>query len=158
TQSGSLKGKASYMAPEQVRGMPATALTDQFALGIILYEALSMRALFTGRNPLDTLAKVQRAEIPPVGELAPGLPRGLEKIVMRMLAINPTHRFRGESDLLLRFEQVQRELPPADVKGFIRELFADERERDEEAFQRLFAQAQVQEKQALHLRIEGANA
>jgi hypothetical protein len=158
TQSGSLKGKASYMAPEQVRGMPATALTDQFALGIMLYEALSMRALFTGKNPLDTLAKVQRAEIPPLVELAPGLPRGLEKIIMRMLATNPSQRFRGEGELLQRLEQVQRELPPADTKGFMRELFAGERTRDEEEFQRLFARAQVQEKEALHLRIEGANS
>ena len=157
TQSGSLKGKASYMAPEQVRGQPATPQTDQFALGIVLYEALAMRALFTGANPLDTLAKVQKADIPPLGEHAAGVPRELERVIMRMLAINPANRFRSERDLLASLERVQRTLPQADVKRFLRELFADERARDEAEFQQLFTRAKAQEAEALRLRIKGVD-
>jgi tRNA A-37 threonylcarbamoyl transferase component Bud32 len=158
TQSGSLKGKASYMAPEQVRGQPATPLSDQFALGIVLYEALAMRALFTGLNPMETLARVQKADVPPLSEVRPGIPRDLERIVMRMLATYPNRRFRSERDVSSDLEKVQHALPPADVRGFMRGLFKDELARDETEFQQLFTRARAQEAEALWLRMMGVDA
>src|SRR5262249_29507434 len=123
TETGSLKGKASYMSPEQVGGEPATPLADLYALGIVLYEALCMRALFTGANPLETLANVRRGAVPPLGDQVSRLPRELERTIMRMLAANPKDRFRSGGEVLARLERVQHDLPPAGVKAFISQFF-----------------------------------
>lgn len=91
TQPGTFKGKLAYAAPEQLKGAPATAASDQFSLGIVLYE------LLTGRHPFgdaqgDPLAL---AFAIPTREPAPltGIPTPLADTVLRALAKAPEARF-----------------------------------------------------------------
>ena len=92
TQAGTVLGTAAYMAPEAVRGEPATPAGDVYGLGAVLYE------LATGRPPreVSTIADLARNEPPRApSELTP-LPRELEDTIMRCLASDPRHRPTAE--------------------------------------------------------------
>jgi serine/threonine-protein kinase len=91
TQAGTILGTAAYLAPEQARGEPAEAPADVFALGVVLYEAL------TGRVPwpvqgLASLAELGRTPPPPLGSLAGDVPARLEAAVAHALAYDPADR------------------------------------------------------------------
>jgi len=64
TSLGQLRGKYSYMAPEQARGEMLDARTDIFACGIVFFELLTARQLFSGENDLEVLERVKRASLP----------------------------------------------------------------------------------------------
>ncbi|MCA9539791.1 MAG: serine/threonine protein kinase, partial [Myxococcales bacterium] len=77
--AGTLRGKFAYMSPEQVRGEPLDARSDQFALGVVLYEMFSgQRAFFAEDGAERILDRVRRAApLLPLAEAAPILPMGL---------------------------------------------------------------------------------
>jgi serine/threonine-protein kinase len=85
TETGLLKGKASYMAPEYVLHQQAWSASDLFSLGIVAWEALSGRRLFRGATQVETLGRVARAHVPPLGG-------PLEPVVMRALSRLPEDR------------------------------------------------------------------
>jgi serine/threonine protein kinase len=70
TNSGSLKGKLGYMAPEQARGEPVDARADIFSLGVVLWECVAGRRLFLRENELATLRAVVYEPIPSVSKYA----------------------------------------------------------------------------------------
>ena len=71
TTQGQLKGKIAYMAPEYLRNEPIDRRLDVFAMGVVLWEALTARRLFRGSHDVDTMQKVLHYEAPPVSELVP---------------------------------------------------------------------------------------
>ncbi len=99
TQAGVLKGKLGYLSPEQVRGLPVDRRTDVFACGIVLYEMLTGERLFVGGSDFSTLEKVRNVDIDPPTVHNPKLPRELEQIVLRALAVNPAERYQHAIDL-----------------------------------------------------------
>jgi hypothetical protein len=94
TRSGSVKGKYSYMAPEQARGQEVDRRTDVFAAGIVLHECLTDRRLFRGENELDTVRRIMEAEIPPPSSIQPAIPAALDDVVLKALARPPEERFQ----------------------------------------------------------------
>jgi serine/threonine protein kinase len=99
TQTGRVKGKLAYMAPEVLAGKDLDARSDLFAAGIIGHELLTARPLFTTRNEYETLMKVQRGEIVPPSTFNQTCPPELDAIVLRALARDPDERFLHASDM-----------------------------------------------------------
>ena len=93
TNDGSMVGTAKYLAPEQVEGGPIDGRADLYALGIVLYEALTGVPPFVAETDAGTaLARLHRAPVPP-RNLRPQIPEGVEQVVLRALALRPDHRF-----------------------------------------------------------------
>ena len=100
------------MSPEQVSGRPVTFRTDQFALGVVLYEMLTGRRAFHGDSAMDTLAAILKDEPVPIAELCPTLPPRLVTIVERCLAKRPENRYGSTRDLARDLAEA-RNLPPS---------------------------------------------
>jgi eukaryotic-like serine/threonine-protein kinase len=99
TQSGVVLGTVGYMAPEQVRGLPADHRADLFALGALLYELLSGRRAFSRDTTPETMAAILNEDPLDLGTAAPPVPLDLVRIVNRCLEKRPADRFQTASDL-----------------------------------------------------------
>ena len=99
TQTGRVKGKLAYMAPEALAGRELDARSDLFAAGVIAHELLTARPLFAAKNEYQTLMKVQRSEVLPPSTFNPSCPRALDALVLRALAREPDERFRQAGEL-----------------------------------------------------------
>ena len=92
TQTKSLKGKLRYMAPEQAFGRPVDRRTDVYALGIVLWELLTLRRLFDGNDDFALLDQVRDPVRVPPSKYAQGIPPALDAAVLRALSPNPDDR------------------------------------------------------------------
>ena len=100
TQEGCVIGTPSYMSPEQARGLKVDAATDVFALGIIIYQALSGTNPFAAANYADALSLVLNREPAPLSDVAAGVPAGLSEFVGRMLAKRAADRPSSTDDVV----------------------------------------------------------
>ena len=94
TASEMVKGKPAYMSPEQANADALDGRSDLFAVGVILWEMLAGRPLFSGGTTQETFAKLMFAEIPPPSALRAEVPGELDKITMRLLARERDDRYR----------------------------------------------------------------
>jgi serine/threonine protein kinase len=94
TQTGRIKGKVAYMAPESVRGQELDARSDIFSVGVIAHELLTARPLFSTKNEYETLLRVQRAEIDPPSRFNPDCPPELDDLVLHALERDPQDRWQ----------------------------------------------------------------
>jgi serine/threonine-protein kinase len=95
TQTGTRLGTPSYMSPEQAAGRldlmgPAS---DVYGLGATLYHLLTGRPPFVGRDVASVLADVERGAFPPPRAVVPGIPRPLESICLKAMAVRPEDRY-----------------------------------------------------------------
>jgi serine/threonine-protein kinase len=95
TSVGVVKGKFAYMSPEQIRGKPIDRRTDVFAAGIVLWETLTGRKLFTGDTNDEILRRrtSEAVTIPEPSSLNDDVPPTLDAIVLRALSTEPSDRF-----------------------------------------------------------------
>jgi serine/threonine-protein kinase len=98
TRGGKLKGKCGYMAPEYIRGS-IDARADLFALGVIAYELLTARPLFSGRDDYDTIDRVLKMPLEPPSARNPAVPPEIDDIVMTALARDPAQRWQTAAAL-----------------------------------------------------------
>ena len=101
TQAGMLLGTLEYMSPEQASGRTVDHRTDQFSLGLILYEMATGRAAFRRDTPAQVLAAVIEREPEPLGRLRGDIPAALEALVSRCLQKDPERRFTKTDELSL---------------------------------------------------------
>ena len=92
TRVGEVKGKFSYIAPEQAVGGAVDARADLFAVGIVLWELLAGRKLFSGDNQYAITLQVMSASVPDVREFRPEVPHVMAMVVQRMLERSLEHR------------------------------------------------------------------
>ncbi|MEZ4225218.1 MAG: serine/threonine-protein kinase [Polyangiaceae bacterium] len=113
TREGVLKGKFSYMSPEQVAAESLDRRSDIFSLGVVMWEAIACRRLFRAGSPRDTVAKILAGR---VGDPAAGrsdVPASLVEATLRCLRPNVEDRFQTARELELSLREVLRDLRPA---------------------------------------------
>jgi serine/threonine protein kinase len=129
TQVGMIKGKVAYMSPEQASGKTIDSRADIFPTGILLYEMLSGKRMFTG-DTLQILAKVSRAEFVPPESAVSNLSPKLYAILHRALAKEPDQRYPSGGDMLADLEECMIELslrPSArGLAQYMKDLFKEE--------------------------------
>ena len=99
SERGVLLGTVAYMSPEQVRGEPVDHRSDQFALGILLYEMIAGRKPFRGGSTPEILASIIRDEPEPLEEEARNVPAPVRWIVERCLSKERAERYESTRDL-----------------------------------------------------------
>ncbi|MCG3191289.1 MAG: Serine/threonine-protein kinase PknD [Thermoanaerobaculia bacterium] len=122
TDVGTVLGTVSYMSPEQARALPVDHRSDQFSLGIVLYEMLSGRRPFRGTSKAETLASIIRDEPEPLEKAAPGLAGPVCWLVERLLSKEASRRYESTHDLVQELMTCRvhlsegKERPPAPAK------------------------------------------
>jgi serine/threonine protein kinase len=104
TETGEMKGKLAYMAPEQVTAKDIDHRADIFALGCVLYEISVGKRPFQGEGALSTLYQLLEQSVTPPTELIEGFPAELSAIVLKALAKEPDQRFQTAEDLRVALE------------------------------------------------------
>jgi serine/threonine protein kinase len=130
TQTGALKGKISYMSPEQARGQPLDRRSDVFSLGIVLWEMIAGRRLYKSDNDMATIQQIIHEPPPALRTYRRDCPEALERIVARALALDPGDRLATAQALQLELEELAREhklaLSTVGLSRKLHELFSDE--------------------------------
>lgn len=134
TQVGMLKGKFSYMSPEQVSGQPIDRRSDIFSLGVVFFEMLTGKRLFLGKNDVETLEKIRKAEVLPPSVFNSAVPPELDRIVLKALAKDREDRYQWASEFsedLKKFSYSSgKSFSRQDMMNFMSEFFADELEEE----------------------------
>lgn len=110
TRSGSALGTCSYMAPEQAAGKPADERSDLYAIGVILYEALTGSIPFTADEPASILYMHVHETPKPPRTLNPDIPPEVERLVLQLLEKKPSQRPANARVLKTLIAQVLRSL------------------------------------------------
>ncbi len=125
TRAGVLKGKFGYMSPEQANGMPIDRRTDIFALGIIFFELITQRRLFSHDDDMRTLQLIRECNVPRPSKYNPAVSPALDRIVLKALAKNRNERYQtaGEffGDLHRFMNQKYPNFLPTDFAKFLKE-------------------------------------
>ena len=100
TMTGSIMGTAQYLAPEQAQGHPVSATADLYSIGVILYELLTGVVPFEGETAIAIAYKQVSAQPRSPREVEPSVPVGLDAIVMRSLAKEPSQRFADADEFI----------------------------------------------------------
>jgi len=134
SEIGVLKGKFSYMSPEQIRGMPVDARTDIFSAGIILHEMLTTEKLFRGDTEFALMEKVRKAEVSPPSKFNRRVPAELDAICARALARDVVDRYQTAMDFAQDLNQllVGYRFDPNELRELIRSLFRADYSKEEE--------------------------
>ncbi len=106
---GVLKGKLSYLSPEQVNGRNLDARSDIFAMGLVLYELLAGKKLFDRSYPAEVLDAIVRVDSTEVSRSLPNLERSLREVLRRALHIDPDQRFQSAGEMQSALEQYLRD-------------------------------------------------
>jgi len=144
TRTGLLKGKISYMAPEQARGGELDRRADLWSLGVVLWEAVTGSRLFKGQNEAATLNLTLTEDIAPPSQRRPDLPYELEAILMRALKRDREERYATAAEMrddLETWLSSREIMPGASLSQLMQRLFSrDMREQRQQLQGLLHAQ------------------
>ena len=136
TEAGQMKGKYSYLSPEQVLRQSPDRRSDVFASGIVLWEMLTGVRLFRGIDVMETLEMVRAMRIPDVREITPDIHSAVADVAARALARLPSERIASAAELSDALEAAARRSGASattkDVANFVVVLVGDEVEQRRE--------------------------
>src|SRR5580704_13594232 len=108
TTAGAIVGTIQYMSPEQIEGKEADGRSDLFALGAVLYEALTGGRPFVGKSQISVASAILEKDPEPISASQPLTPAAFEYIIHTCLAKDPEDRFQTAHDVKLQLESVAR--------------------------------------------------
>jgi serine/threonine-protein kinase len=126
TRDGAVMGTASYMSPEQAKGIELDARTDLWSLGVVLYEMIAGRGPFVGDTAADSISLIIQRDPVPLTRTIPDVPPELERIISKTLAKDREERYQTAKDLLIDLRNVKRKLEvdaqleraaPSEIRG-----------------------------------------
>ena len=128
SEIGVLKGKFSYMSPEQIRGMPLDARSDIFSAGIILHEVLTTEKLFRGDTEFQLMEKVRKAELRPPSTFNRRVNEELDRIALKALGRSVTDRYQTAAEFAAELRALLEgyRFDPKELRQFIRQQFRAE--------------------------------
>lgn len=134
TRAGEIKGKLSYMSPEQCMGRPLDQRSDLFSLGTVLYEWLTGFKLFTGESEVGILKSITEGKIYAPSYFKADIPEGVEAILMKALEKDREKRYQNAWELQYDLDQFlsQYEFTPSNIhlSNFLKQVFFDEIEEE----------------------------
>jgi eukaryotic-like serine/threonine-protein kinase len=113
TQTGTLLGSPSYMAPEHFLGQSLDGRSDIFALGIVLYELITGQPPFTAESLGALSYKIVHEDVVPPIELKPDLDPQLNEVIVKALARDPAQRFQSAKELCAALDAIPIAQPAA---------------------------------------------
>ncbi len=117
TRPNVIKGKLAYCAPELITGAKASAQSDIFALGVVLWESLAQQRLFTGKNDLEVLLAVRKGDVQRLSELRTDIPAALEVAIHQALEPDPASRYETAKAMARTLAAILRTYPePIDAE------------------------------------------
>ncbi|MEP6860462.1 MAG: protein kinase [Deltaproteobacteria bacterium] len=127
TRSGTVKGKISYLSPEQCRGAPIDKRSDLFSLGIVLWEMLTTERLYKRDSDFNAMAAIVSEEVPPPSTRRSEIPPELDALSLKLLAKTPEERFQSAAEAHEAIEGIAvrlgTALSSAALARYLRELF-----------------------------------
>jgi serine/threonine protein kinase len=132
SEIGVLKGKFSYMSPEQIRGLPLDRRTDIFSTGIVLHEMLTCERLFRDESEFVLMEMVRRAEVKPPSAFNPRVPPQVDAIAKRALERDPEARYGDAGSMAQEIEEQLQgfQFTPSELGEFVRSLFPADHRKD----------------------------
>jgi hypothetical protein len=109
TESGTLLGTSEYISPEQASGRRVDARSDQYSLGVVLYELLTGETPYSGDNFMAVAMKHMRDPVPSVRDRRPDVPANVDAIVSRAMAKRPEDRFPSTDEMVAALEAVEQD-------------------------------------------------
>jgi tetratricopeptide (TPR) repeat protein/TolB-like protein len=109
TRDGRVLGTASFMSPEQARGLPVDHRSDIFSYGVMLYQMFAGRLPFDGATVTDTLSAILRDDPEPLAEHNPATPPELERISRKCLEKEVDDRYQRADELVVDLRRLRRE-------------------------------------------------
>jgi serine/threonine protein kinase len=119
TRDGEVKGKAGYMAPEQLRGAEVDARTDVYSASVVLWELLAGQRLFSGDSPEATMNMVLERVAPPPSTLNADVPAALDSLVLRGLSRDASKRFASAREMAIALEGVVAPATPHEIGEWV---------------------------------------
>jgi serine/threonine protein kinase len=115
TGAGAMVGTPAYMAPEQIHRDAVDFRTDQFALGLLVYEMASGTNPFEADSATATIARILEVNPPPLSQACSTGSAGLDRIVATCLRKDPVERYPSTQTLVGALERLQRQLSPEEL-------------------------------------------
>ena len=128
TKMGVIPGTAVYMSPEQVRGDPLDARSDIFAFGVVLYEMVTGKKPFVGKNVILTLEAILHEKPLSPAKLNPTIPTEMETIIGKALEKDREKRYQSAADLRNDLQKLKRETESGSAVGGITQQIAARRQ------------------------------
>jgi serine/threonine protein kinase len=149
SEIGILKGKFSYMSPEQIRGLPLDRRTDIFSAGIVLHEMLTCERLFRDDSEFVLMEMVRRAEVRPPSAFNSRVPPELDRVVMHALERDPDLRYQDAASLSRDLDGLlgAYQFSSSELGEFVRSLFAADHRKDQAIVSACLAGAPGKEEQ-----------
>jgi serine/threonine protein kinase len=127
TQSGTVKGKISYLSPEQCRAARVDRRSDLFSLGIVMWEMLTGTRLYQRASDFESMTAIANEPPPPPSSRRREIPRTVDDIVLRLLAKSVTTRFQTAAEVVEAIEDASMRartiLSTSAVSRLVRDLF-----------------------------------